>query len=114
MVHRSKARGLSVWMNGELVGRWRLLSSGGQEFAYTDEWLASPSARPLSLSLPLRPSGKPYTDEAATYFDNLLPDNAEIRSRMHRRFQTASANAFDLLEQAGRDCVGVPTRRASN
>ena len=107
MVHRSKARGLSVWMNGELVGRWRLLSSGGQEFAYTDEWLASPSARPLSLYLPLRPSGKPYTDEAATYFDNLLPDNAEIRSRMHRRFQTASANAFDLLEQAGRDCVGA-------
>lgn len=107
MGRKSKTRALAVWMNGELVGQWRLLAHGGQEFTYADSWLGSRAARPLSLSMPLRPSTQPYRTEAATYFENLLPDNNEIRSRMQRRFGTATAEAFDLLAEAGRDCVGA-------
>lgn len=113
MGRKSKTRALSVWMNGELVGQWRLPARGGQEFAYADSWLDSRAARPLSLSMPLRPAAEPYRTEAPIYFENLLPDNAEIRSRMQRRFGAATAEAFDLLVEAGRDCVGaiqlVPT-----
>lgn len=107
MGRKSKTRALSVWMNGELVGQWRLPTQGSQEFVYADSWLDSPAARPLSLSMPLRPSAQPYRAEVPTYFDNLLPDNAEIRSRMQRRFGAASDGAFDLLAEAGRDCVGA-------
>ena len=107
MGRHSKSRSLAVWMNGELVGHWRLPAGGEQEFAYVDSWLQSPATRPLSLSLPLRPAAQPFRAEVPAFFENLLPDNAQIRSRMQRRFGTATDGAFDLLEEAGRDCVGA-------
>ena len=102
----SKSRVLSVWMNGERVGEWRR-SGGRQEFLYAESWLASSAARPISLSLPLRPSQEPYRDGVEEFFDNLLPDNRQIRERIQRRFHTGSTGAFDLLTEIGRDCVGA-------
>lgn len=107
MGRHAKSRSLAVWMNGELVGHWRLPAGGGQEFTYADSWLRSPAMRPLSLSLPLRPAVQPFRAEVPAFFENLLPDSAQIRSRMQRRFGTATTEAFDLLEEAGRDCVGA-------
>lgn len=94
-------------MNGELVGEWRRPTGGGHEFIYAESWLASPAARPISLSMPLRPSREPYRAGVEAFFDNLLPDNRQIRERIQRRFHTASIGAFDLLEEIGRDCVGA-------
>ena len=94
-------------MNGERVGDWRRPASGGQEFLYAESWLSSPHARPISLSLPLRPSREPYRAGVEVFFDNLLPDNRQIRERIQRRFHTPSLGAFDLLEEIGRDCVGA-------
>jgi serine/threonine-protein kinase HipA len=82
-----KSRALAVWMNGELVGEWRLPTSGGQEFLYADSWLSSAAARPISLSFPLLPSRDPYRAGVEAYFDNLLPDNRQIRERIQRRLQ---------------------------
>src|SRR5512138_3773728 len=107
MGRRNKSRALSVWMNGERVGDWRRPTAGGQEFLYAESWLASPAARPISLSMPLRPSREPYRAGVEAFFDNLLPDNRQIRERIQRRFHTASIGAFDLLEEIGRDCVGA-------
>ncbi len=107
MGRRSKSRALSVWMNGELVGEWRRPGGGGQEFLYAESWLSSENARPLSLSLPLRPSRLPYRAGVEAFFDNLLPDNRQIRERIQRRFHTESVGAFDLLQEIGRDCVGA-------
>src|SRR5437867_3072917 len=104
---RSKSRALSVWMNGELVGEWRRPAGGGQEFLYAESWLSSENARPISLSLPLRPSREPYRSGIEAFFDNLLPDNRRIRERIQRRFRTESIGAFDLLTEIGRDCVGA-------
>jgi len=98
---------LSVWMNGERVGTWTRTAAGSHEFRYVDAWLASPAARPISLAFPLRPSADPYRTGVEAYFDNLLPDNRQIRERIHRRFKTASTAVFDLLQQIGRDCVGA-------
>jgi serine/threonine-protein kinase HipA len=94
-------------MNGELVGEWRRPAGGGQEFLYAESWLSSKHARPISLSLPLRPSQEPYRAGVEAFFDNLLPDNRHIRERIQRRFRTQSIGAFDLLQEIGRDCVGA-------
>lgn len=94
-------------MNGESVGEWRRPARGGPEFAYAESWLASPAARPVSLSLPLRPHSQPYRRGVEEFFDNLLPDSRAIRERIQRRFGTASTGAFDLLLEIGRDCVGA-------
>ncbi|MHB8876628.1 MAG: type II toxin-antitoxin system HipA family toxin [Myxococcaceae bacterium] len=103
----SKTRSLDAWMNGERVGRWTL-ARGEHRFEYDPAWLTSPHARPLSLSMPLRPAGGPYrTDVVQPFFENLLPDSAEIRRRIMARFGAATTSAFDLLEEVGRDCVGA-------
>ena len=102
-----KSRALAVWMNGEHVGEWRRPVSGGQEFVYADSWCSSSVARPISLSLPLRPSVEPYRKGVTEFFENLLPDNRSIRERIQQRFRAASTGAFDLLQEIGRDCVGA-------
>jgi serine/threonine-protein kinase HipA len=100
-------RRLDLWMNGDFVGRWSV-SRSSEELHYESEWLASAQARPLSLSLPFTPGNRPHRGEAVrAYFENLLPDVRDIRERLARRFSAESAEAFDLLAQIGRDCVGA-------
>ena len=98
---------LSVWMNGERVGEWGTARGGSPFFRYEREWAQSPHARPLSLSLPLTANLEVRGQRVDAYFDNLLPDNPAIRSRIRTRFRTASSDAFDLLTAIGRDCVGA-------
>lgn len=106
MARPSKTRTLTVWMNGEHVGLWTTHPNSPDEFIYTDEWLHAANARPISLSMPLRPTA--YKGEVVTaYFDNLLPDSRKIRERLQHRFNAASAKPFDLLAEIGRDCVGA-------
>lgn len=94
-------------MNGDLVGRWAF-ASAAQEFTYEESWLASATARPISLSMPLRPAAQAYKGaRVEAFFENLLPDNRLIRERLQRLFQTPSTRAFDLLAEIGRDCVGA-------
>lgn len=108
MGRRSHARALNAWMNGKLVGEWRLPTRGPMEFLYDDAWKRAPEARPLSLSLPLTLDPVPLKGDAVrNYFDNLLPDSDNIRARLQSRFRTDSKDAFDLLEAIGRDCVGA-------
>lgn len=95
-------------MNGEAVGEWTFAHGSQQAFRYLDAWLASPMARPISISMPLRPSSVPYVGpQVEAFFDNLLPDSPAIRRRIQARFGTASDAAFDLLAEIGRDCVGA-------
>lgn len=54
------------------------------------------------------PGNAPHRgDKVRAYFDNLLPDTREIRERIARRYRTGSTDAFDLLAEIGRDCVGA-------
>lgn len=72
---------LTVAMNGLEVGHWRKLASGATAFRYSASWLNSPRKRAISLSLPL--SDQIYRgDVVYNFFDNLLPDNELIRSRI--------------------------------
>ncbi len=94
-------------MNGEKVGDWHLARGHGHEFVYAESWVGSANARPISLSLPLRVSQEPYREGVQEFFDNLLPDNRQIRERIQRRFGARSSDTFDLLLEIGRDCVGA-------
>lgn len=106
MARPSNTKALSVWMNGERVGTWATAPSKPDVFTYADEWLEAKHARPLSLSMPLRPT--PFSGEVVgAYFENLLPENRQIRERLQRRFETSSTQAFELLWAIGRDCVGA-------
>lgn len=103
---KRKNRILSVLMNGILIGKLEKTPTGGLIFIYDQQWLNTPGARPISLSLPL--TEQPFSgDIVYNFFDNLLPDNQQIRSRIQAKFQVAINQPFDLLASIGRDCVGA-------
>lgn len=108
MARPATSHTLSIWMNGLLVGRWTAAPRQPQQFSYADEWLRSKAARPISLSMPLGPSATIHRGaNVESYFDNLLPDNREIRERLRQRFGARSTRSFDLLAEIGRDCIGA-------
>jgi serine/threonine-protein kinase HipA len=98
---------LNVWMNGELVGEWTTSRTGTPVFRYVETWPHSPRARALSLSLPITADLTVRGAVVDNYFDNLLPDNPDIRRRIRTRFAVRSTEPFDLLQAIGRDCVGA-------
>ena len=108
MGRRSHSRTLTLWANGELVGRWTLTARGDMELHYDAGWMASPRGRPISLSLPFSLHNEPLTGpHVAHYFEGLLPDSDTLRRRVAERFRTGSTDAFDLLAAIGRDCAGA-------
>jgi serine/threonine-protein kinase HipA len=107
MGRRSHSRALSVWANGQRVGTWAIPTRGETEFRYDLQWLNSAAGRPLSLSLPYTGAQAIKGERVRNYFDNLLPDSQAIRNRIATRYQIGSADAFDLLQAIGRDCVGA-------
>jgi serine/threonine-protein kinase HipA len=108
MGRRSHTRTLALWMNGARVGTWSLAPNAPDTLQYDPAWVASEQGRPLSLSLPFLPGNTPHRSEKVhAYFENLLPDSKNIRERLARRFRTGSTDAFDLLAEIGRDCVGA-------
>ncbi|WGJ90263.1 type II toxin-antitoxin system HipA family toxin [Achromobacter mucicolens] len=108
MGRRSQHRALDLWMNGDFVGVWSVQPQTGEMLHYDETWIASERGRPLSLSLPFTPGNPPHRGEAVrNYFENLLPDSQNLRERVARRFQTGSTDAFSLLAEIGRDCVGA-------
>jgi len=103
---KMKSRSLNVLMNGIRIGILEKSSKGLLRFSYDDRWINTAGARPISLSLSL--TGKSFEGEIVYhFFDNLLPDNLQIRARIQTKFQVATNQPFDLLECIGRDCVGA-------
>ncbi len=105
---RKAGRGaLGVWMNNVRVGTWSRTAANVEVFAYDLAWTNDERGRPLSLTLPFLPgNGEHRGAHVANWFENLLPDSAEIRSRIARRFGVRSS-ARQLLAEIGRDCVGA-------
>ena len=97
---------LHVYQNGEVVGYLSKQPSGAVEFLYAEEWLSNKHAYPVSLSLPLREDtfkGAPVV----AVFENLLPDSESLRSRVAEKIGADGTDAYSLLSQIGRDCVGA-------
>lgn len=103
-----RANGLGLWMNGVHVGSWRYSPTGGDVLAYDEAWVKSAGGRPLSLSLPFLPGNSPHRgDRVRHYFDNLLPDNADILKRIASRYKLNDTDTMNMLAEIGRDCVGA-------
>jgi HipA-like protein len=97
---------LHLLMNGKLIGKLEKTAKDGLTFAYDQEWLNTPDARPISLSLPLT-NQLFIGDTVYNFFDNLLPDNPQIRARIQAKFHITTNQPFDLLTNIGKDCVGA-------
>lgn len=97
---------LNVFLNSRLVGQLVREPSGGVSFAYARDWLDWEHRMPVSLSLQLQENryiGAPVM----AVFDNLLPDSDLIRRRVAERVGAEGVDAFSLLSQIGRDCIGA-------
>ena len=106
MPRRKAHAPLDVLINGRLVGRLSKEASGSTSFAYDQSWLDWEHAFAVSLSLPLRET--PWTGAPVTaVFENLLPDNLDIRRKVAERTGAPGTDAYSLLEEIGRDCVGA-------
>lgn len=97
---------LNLFLNTRQVGQLNREKSGAIKFAYVDSWLDWPHAFPVSISLPLREDN--FTGAQVTaVFENLLPDYEPIRKRVAERVGAEGTDAFSLLSEIGRDCVGA-------
>src|SRR3989338_9727672 len=106
MSQKRLSQELYLYLNGIRVGILLRESTGQMRFTYDSEWLNFKNTRPISLSLPLTET--PYLGHIVdSFFDNLLPDNDNIRKRIKTRFGSSSAQCFDLLSYIGADCVGA-------
>jgi serine/threonine-protein kinase HipA len=97
---------LDVLVNNRPVGQLIKERSGATSFRYVQSWLDWQHAFAISLSLPLREpaySGAPVT----AVFENLLPDNPNVRKTVAERTGAEGADYYSLLERIGRDCVGA-------
>ncbi len=97
---------LNIFLNDRHLGRLSKEASGAIAFVYDRDYLAWANAIPVSLSLPLRERryiGAPV----AAVFENLLPDADAIRRRIAEHVGAAGTDAYSLLSEIGRDCVGA-------
>lgn len=105
-MRRTAKTSLKVCLNGRHIGIWSKLTGGGVTFQYADKWLGWNKAIPISQSMPLQE--KAYTGVAVSrYFENLLPDSDPILRRIADRVGADGRDAYSLLAEIGRDCVGA-------
>ena len=82
---KARNRIVNVLMNGILVGKLEKTIKGNLTFTYDKYWLNTNGARPISLSLPL--TNQPFVGNVVyNFFDNLLPDNPQIRAHIQAKF----------------------------
>jgi serine/threonine-protein kinase HipA len=108
---------LQVLLNNQPVGQLQKEPGGAIFFRYDERWLSGENAIPVSLSLPLREDA--YRGAAvAAVFDNLLPDSAALKQKVAELVGADGTDAYSLLSQIGRDCVGalqfIPEGSADN
>ena len=99
-----KQRQAMVRLDGQPAGK---LSESGKQitFAYDPQWLATPGAVPVSLTLPLR--SEAYVNEGLhPFFENLLPEGWLLELAT-RKLKISKDDAFGLLIATCADCVGA-------
>ena len=96
-------RRAAVRLDGRSVGLLEETEEGSR-FTYDRAWLGRRDARPVSLTLPLRPD--PYVSRGLhPFFENLLPEGwlLEIATAS---LKVSKDDAFGRLLETCRDCIG--------
>jgi len=104
MAKKEKVRTLNIYLNTAFIGVLRKSLGGEISFEYSEEWLSDGFA--ISRSFPLQ-EGQYRGEDASRYFDNLLPDNDNIKKIVATKFGAESTRPFDMLAVIGKDCVGA-------
>src|SRR3954449_6720140 len=97
---------LRVLLNNRKVGRLLREPSGAILFRYDESWLSWSNTFPISMSLPLREDAF-RGERVLAVFENLLPDSDILRRRVAEKVGAKGTDAYSLLSQIGRDCVGA-------
>lgn len=97
---------LTLLLGGTEAGRVVQDRHGRVQFVYADSWRESPTAYPLSLSMPLQ-AAEHGSARVDAWLWGLLPDNSSILQSWATRFQVSARNAFALISQVGEDCAGA-------
>lgn len=104
---------LVVLMNGVVAGAVTRQANNLLRLEYEDAYRESPSATPISMSLPL--AIKTHTDTArqrtvSNFLWGLLPDSEQVLERWASHYQVRSTSPFFLLgTPVGEDCAGAIT-----
>ena len=97
-------RAASIYYKSQLAG---LLteSDEGYVFHYYDDYLRSPEAEPVSLTLPL--SSKPYHSKVLfPFFDGLIPEGWLLDVAI-RNTDISILDRMSLLLLCCKDCIGA-------
>ncbi|MCK5451703.1 MAG: type II toxin-antitoxin system HipA family toxin [Candidatus Omnitrophica bacterium] len=97
---------LNVFWDNDLVGRI-IKKPAGLIFQYSEAWIDSKDAFPISISLPLQ---KPPFEEtiSETFFENLLPESG-IKEKIARFYGVSEKNNYAMLDAIGGECAGALT-----
>lgn len=97
---------LRVLLNNRQVGHLLKETSGAISFRYDGSWLSWSNTFPISMSLPLREDAF-RGERVLAVCENLLPDSEILRRRVAEKVGAQGTDAYSLLFQIGRDCVGA-------
>jgi serine/threonine-protein kinase HipA len=97
---------LIAFAEGVVMGTITHGKGGQLTFLYSDEWLVSPRAYPLSVSIPLAP-GQHGQRKIEPFLWGLLPDNEIVLGQWARKFHVSPRNVFGLIANVGEDCAGA-------
>ena len=97
---------LIVFLKGVRIGYIEFdHERSSREFSYDAEYLALPTACPLSLSMPLQ--AKPFDSwRTRLFFENLLPPDV-VRRKLEKIIHHDHDNYFAFLKALGGDCAGA-------
>ena len=99
-----RARVLTVLIRGAVAGS--LVQDPQLAFTYDADYLANPSATPLSVSMPLA-TGTYRQASALPWIEGLLPDSQDVRDRWGTQFRVSARNPFALLAHMGKEAPGA-------
>ena len=89
----------------DAIGHLISTDNGDATFSYSEQYLNRAHRVPVSLALPLRP--EPFDDQPTrAFFDNLLPENDQLRQVMEREGLDRT-DIVGLLYYLGSDCPGA-------
>jgi serine/threonine-protein kinase HipA len=94
-----------VWLDRLHVGDVSVNDDGVLSFLYTDRWLATQGAFPLSLTMPL--AAAPYPSQVISpWLANLLPEEDQLRI-LTKSLGLDRADTLAVLEAIGGDTAGA-------
>jgi serine/threonine-protein kinase HipA len=105
-----------VWFDALQVGDVTVAETGALGFSYSEAWLATDGAFPLSLTLPLDTTAYP-SEVISPWLANLLPEEDQLNI-LTRSLGLDRADTLAVLNAIGGDTAGalsfgVPSERAA-